>query len=147
MSRDRLYREAGEALHLAQVLEFNISTLIKLLNEYGKANIDGIPLIVGDDKRTLGQLIVALKKHVSIDAAGLEALTNALNERNYLAHEFFIRNVDAFQGEFSSARASKDIKERAKIIAIGTAITSSFVQGLCKALNIPMSAVQVRQDT
>jgi hypothetical protein len=57
MDRDCLYREVGEALHLAQTFEFNIAALISIMNEHFDARISGEPLIVGEDKRTLGTCV------------------------------------------------------------------------------------------
>ena len=36
MDHDALYREVGEALHLAQTFEFNICTLISIMNNTTK---------------------------------------------------------------------------------------------------------------
>lgn len=91
MDRDALYREVGEALHLAQTLEFNISTLITIMNRHYHADIEPAPLVVGDDRRTLGQLIREVQKRASLDQAGVDALAEALDARNYVAHQFFIR--------------------------------------------------------
>lgn len=146
MDRDSLYREVGEALHLAQTLEFNISTLISIMNRHYQAHIEGAPLIVGDDKRTLGQLIREIQKRAKIDQGGIDALSEALEARNYVAHHFFIRNIAAFTDSGLCGEAIAALKKRAKQIAIGTAITSAFVQGFCEALNIKQSDVLIEQD-
>jgi len=146
MDRDALYREVGEALHLAQTLEFNISALITIVNQHYKAGIKVAPLVVGDDKRTLGQLIREVQKRASLDQAGAEALAEALEARNYVAHQFFIRNIAAFSNEATCGEAIKSLRARAKQIAIGTAISSAFVQGFCEALKIKQSDVLIRQD-
>ena len=146
MDRDVIYREVGEAMHLAQTLEFNISALITIMNLHYKAEIKTAPLIVGDEKRTLGQLIREIRKQASLDQAGAEALSEALDARNYLAHQFFIRNIAAFSDEDICREAIKSLNVRAKQIAIGAAISSAFVQGFCEALKIKPSDVLVRQD-
>lgn len=147
MDRDSLYREVGEALHLAQTLEFNIAALISIMNEHFNARISGEPLIVGEDKRTLGQLIRELQKRATLDQPGIDALSEALDARNYVTHHFFIRNVGAFSDERLCVEAVGALKARAKQIAIGAAISSAFVQGFCEALQIKQSDVLVRQDS
>ena len=52
MNRDRLYRDVGEAMHLAQTLEFNIGALISIMNRHYEAHIEDAQLIVGGDRRT-----------------------------------------------------------------------------------------------
>ena len=146
MDRDNLYREVGEALHLAQTLEFNISTLISIMNRHYQAHIEGAPLIVGNDRRTLGQLIREIQKHAKLDQAGIDALSEALEARNYVAHNFFIRTIAAFTDSERCNEAITALKKRAKQIAVGTAITSGFVQGFCQALNIKQSDVLIEQD-
>jgi len=146
MDRDSLYREVGEALHLAQTLEFNISTLISIMNRRFQAHIEAAPLIVGDDKRTLGQLIREIQKRAKIDQGAIDALSEALEARNYVAHHFFIRNIAAFTDSGQCSETIASLKKRAKQIAIGTAITSAFVQGFCEALNIKQSDVLIEQD-
>jgi ribonuclease HI len=146
MDRNTLYREVGEALHLAQALEFNISTLISIMNRHYQAHIEGAPLIVGDDRRPLGQLIREIQKQAKIDQAGIDALSEALEARNYVAHHFFIRNIAALTDSSLCSEAITALKKRAKQIAIGTAITSGFVQGFCEALKIKQSDVLIEQD-
>lgn len=146
MERDSLYREVGEAIHLAQTLEFNISALISIMNRHYGAHIEDAPLIVGGDTRTLGQLIREIQKRATLDQAGIDALSEALEARNYVAHHFFIRNIGAFTDSGLCSEAIAGLKKRAKQIAVGAAITSAFVQGFCKALNIKESDVLVEQD-
>lgn len=147
MDRDALYREVGAALHLAQALEFNLSALTSILNKHFNAKIDGRPLIVVEDKRTLGQLIRELRRVATLDKPGVNALSQALEARNYVTHHFFIRNIEAFSSEALCSQAIAMLKIRAKEIAVGTAISSAFVQGFCEALKIKQSDILVRQDT
>src|SRR3990167_5859543 len=144
MDRGRLYREVGEATHLAQTLEVIISALVSILNRHFHAAIDEKQLILAEDRRTLGQLIQEIKKHATLDQAAIEALSEALEARNYVAHHFFIRNVEAFSSNAACAAALTLLDKRAKQIAIATAIMSAFVQGFCEALKINPSDVLIR---
>ena len=143
-NRDELYRQAGEALHLGQVLELQIRVLISILNnEFGTdLNQDG--LILSDDKKTLGRLITELKKHGSLDNAGSEALKKALSKRNYIAHDFFNKNIDAFSNEEAYKKTLSSLKEDTKTIAIATAITSAFVGGFCETLKIDTNEILIK---
>jgi hypothetical protein len=146
MGRDRLYREVGEAVHLAQTLEFNLAALISILNRHYQTHIEAGPLIVGEDKRTLGQLIREIQKRGKLDQAGIDAFSAALEARNYVTHHFFIRNIEAFADNDRRTEAIANLTAHAKQIALGAAMTSGFVQGFCKALNISPSEVLIEQD-
>lgn len=146
MSKDILYRDVGAAIHLAQALELNISTLISIMNRHYSDHLDQTPFVVGNDKRTLGRLIKAIQKRATMDDAGAEALGKALKSRNYLAHEFFTRSTGAFEDNELCVKAIALCEKHAKQVAIGTAISSAFVQSFCEALKIPQSDVLIRQD-
>jgi hypothetical protein len=47
MNKERLYQAVGEALHLSQVLELNISLLISILNRQFQAGLDERQVIRG----------------------------------------------------------------------------------------------------
>ena len=146
MNRESLYSAAGEALHMGQVLELNISALIELLNRGYNANIAAESIILGEDKRTLGQLVVELKKRCSVSPEGVEALRTSLKARNYIAHELFIRVTDAFRDEGAHVDALELVKVKTREIAVGTAITQGFVSGLCQALDMKLSDLRIRQE-
>jgi len=116
------------------------------MNRHYQAAIEPAPLVVGEDKRTLGQLIREVQRRASLDQVGADALAEALDARNYVAHQFFIRNISAFSDEEICREAIESLKARAKQIAIGAAISSAFVQGFCEALKIEQSDVLIRQD-
>src|SRR5262245_18298657 len=64
---ERLYREAGCAIHMAQVLETSLLALISIANKHLGARIDD-RLVLSDDRRPLGPLIRAVRGNV--DPAG-----------------------------------------------------------------------------
>jgi len=146
MDKDRLFREVGEAILLAQTLELNISTLISILNRQFQAGIDERQLILADDRRTLGQLIREMKKHGDLNQEATDTLSDALEARNYVAHHFFIRNVAALSSEVACTSALALLDKRTKQIAAGTAVTSGFVQAFCHTFKIKPSDVLFRQD-
>jgi hypothetical protein len=147
MDASHLYREVGEALHIAQTLETNISALIAILNERFDAQIDERQIILSDDRRTLGQLIHALKKHGELGGEGADILKEALDARNYITHHFFMRNIYAFSSEVAHIAALAALNEHTKQIAAAAAMTSGFVQAFSEHFNIKLSDILVRQDT
>lgn len=145
MSRDLLYQKVGEALHLGQVLEIQVRVLISILNENFGSEIDINGLVLQEDKKTLGRLIKELKKHSSIDDAGCDILKIALVKRNYIAHDFFNKNVYAFSDNDFQRQVLEKLDEDTKDIAMATAMTQGFLKGFCSALNIDIKNILVEQ--
>ena len=145
-SRDVLYKTAGEALHVGQVLEINVRSLIIILNRQTDADIDADKIFLAEDKKTLGRLIEKLRLLAKSCSDTEVALSTALAARNYIAHDFFIRHNDAFTCDNAMEQALATLKEREKEILIATAITSAFVQGFCQAFKMQLSDVLIRQD-
>ena len=139
-----LFKGVGEAVYLAQVLELNLSVLISILADQFSVSLDA-QLILHDDKRTLGQLIAALKKHGHLDDHGSLILGNALEKRNYITHEFFNRNAYALTDEESYQVAMDQLAADKHTIALATAIVLGFVQGFCKEFYIELLDILVRQ--
>ena len=145
-SRDLIYKTAGEAVHVGQVLEINVRSLISILNKYASAEIDADAIVLSEDKRTLGRLIEKLRPLAQFCSETEAALSTALAARNYVAHEFFIRHNDAFSNAEAMQEALASLHAREREILIATAITSAFVKGFCQAFNIELSDVLIRQD-
>ena len=146
MNKDEMYRQVGEALHLGQALELHIHVLISVLNDNFGSDIDRNGLIVKDDKKTLGRLIDELKKHASLDDAGSKALKLALEKRNYIAHNFFNKNINAFSNQEVYEKTIIQLKADTKTIAIATAITQAFMLGFCEALKIDINDIHIKQS-
>ena len=147
MNTDRLYREVGAAVHLSQALETSIRALIEVVNQRCDAHIDERQIILAEDRQTLGRLIDELKRHGDLNQGFTDTLSEALAARNYIAHQFFIRNVGAFRDEAGCGSALRLLDERTKQIAAATAVTSGFVTSLSATFNVKLSDVVVRQDT
>lgn len=145
-SRELIYKKAGEALHVGQVLDINVRSLISILNRHASADIDADAIVLSEDKRSLGRLIEKLRPLAQFCSDTEAALSAALAARNYVAHEFFIRHNEAFSSGEVMQEALACLHAREKEILIATAITSAFVQGFCQAFNIELSDVLIRQD-
>lgn len=147
MNRDRVYRKIGEAVHLSQALETNIRALIEVVNQRCDAHIDERQIILAEDRHTLGRLIDELKQHGDLGQGFKDTLSEALAARNYIAHDFFIRNVGAFRDEAGCVSALQLLAERTKEIAVAAVVTSGFVKSFSATFNVKLSDVVVRQDT
>ncbi|EGQ8038376.1 hypothetical protein CGG93_23900 [Vibrio parahaemolyticus] len=141
-SIDDVYKKVGEALHLGQTLEFLTRALVAILNDNFDVEIEVEALVIREDRKTLGQLIGLLKSHADIDDVGASILKQALIKRNYIAHEFYIKNNYLF----SRNKVYQTLVEDTKTIAVGTALMSGFVEGFCEALAIDKSKILVKQS-
>ncbi len=144
--RNYLYREVGEALHLAQTLELQVATLISIINEHFDADIDVDGLIVPDHRKTLGQLLQQLRSHGTVDSNGEQLLNEALEKRNQITHHFFNKNTYAFSVPEVFDRTKSALKADTKTIAMGVALTQGWVLGFCEALKIDKQKILFKQD-
>ena len=103
----------GRATLLAQSLEFELATLLTAADAYTKEeftlkDIERLRRI--NLKATMGelrQLVRRLNPPLVQDDDLLDALDEALDVRNHLAHHFFIehiRDIDSFTGRFAMLR-------------------------------------------
>lgn len=143
---ESIYKKIGEALHLGQTLEFSTRALISVLNDNFDSKIDIDGLIVKSDKKTLGRLIRELKQHAKIDESGCEILENSLNIRNYIAHDYFIKNNALFSDVEYRVHAMNKLESDVKDLAKGTAIMMGFLEGFCRSLNVDLSSILVPQN-
>ena len=90
-----VYAKFGEAAEAAQLLETELGNLLlsEAIGMHGFRKTQNKALarkLIGEiDRKTLGQLIQALKKSNQPDEALQELLTVALSERNRLNHSFY----------------------------------------------------------
>jgi hypothetical protein len=92
-----IYFEVGAALVDCQSFEYGIAYLLYLSSRLGVKGLDtarAISILDDDEKRTAGQLIGMLKKHVTVSEGIEEGLATALQARNQLVHRYLIENVE-----------------------------------------------------
>ena len=94
--REALYQSVGRAVHSSQMLETQLRLILATLKEELEVQIDFRSLAAPDNKEPLGKLIGALNSHGKPPATARAVLTEALQSRNRVVHQFFIRNADAF---------------------------------------------------
>jgi len=93
----RIYFEVGAALFDCQSFEYGIAYFLYLLARLGTEGLDAInavAILENEEKKTAGQLITLLKRHVKVSGGLEETLTKALKARNKLIHRYFIENVE-----------------------------------------------------
>ena len=94
----------GSAAQHAQLFEQGLAKFLVVYNKIcsDSVSIEELDAVASNlRKRTMGQLLAKLSKHVTInDASVSEQFTNALKKRNYLMHEFFLeRNTELESSE------------------------------------------------
>jgi len=98
----------GLCSYCAQVLEEGLINLAVGLRIRGQTRlvVGGIDLLFEEiGKRTLGQLIKDVRRHVDVPAEIEKTLQGALQDRNFLAHRFFAsHDID-----FASARGRTEM--------------------------------------
>ena len=107
-----IYVEAGAALVDCQYLEYSITYLLYLFARFQSHGIQvdrmrGI--LDGEEKKTAGQLIGLLKKHLKVSEGIEESLTSALKARNILIHNFFLENSERMIDVNEHDRIKKEI--------------------------------------
>lgn len=92
---EQVYAKFGEVAEAAQLLEVELGNLLleAAIDQHGLAKVRSKGLakkILGEiDRKTLGQLITAMRQQVPPPVSLLDELAVALTERNRLNHSFY----------------------------------------------------------
>lgn len=92
-----IFFEAGAALFDCQSFEYGIAYLLYLFARFGTDGLDpnnAVAILEDEEKKTAGQLIGVLKKHLRVSDGLGQTLTKALKARNKLIHRYLIENVE-----------------------------------------------------
>ena len=116
---DRIFLEAGTALLDCQGFESSLRMALFFVSILDQSSLDtnfATLILEGGDRRTAGQLIGLLRKHVTLGQDVEGELTDALELRNHLIHHYFLSNVDGFSDKQERDRIVKEIRDmRGKI--------------------------------
>jgi hypothetical protein len=130
--------EAGAALLDCQGFEFGIALLLFHFSRLGTVGLqpEKVSLILDDkEKKTAGQLVAMLKKHVKVSEGIETALEEALIARNYLIHRILIDNVEKLERAESRAELVREIrKQRAKVRKVHERL-GKFIMAFSEALD------------
>lgn len=88
-----IYFEAGAGLFDCQTFEYGVGYLLYLFSRLGVSGLSSertSAILDDDEKKTAGQLVGLLKKHVEVSAQLEDQLSVALKARNKLVHRYLI---------------------------------------------------------
>jgi uncharacterized protein YutE (UPF0331/DUF86 family) len=108
-----IYFEAGAALFDCQSFEYGVAYLLYLFARFGTEGLDpenAVAILEHEEKKTAGQLICLLKKHLKVSEGLEEALTKALKARNKLIHRYLVENVERMAETSEHERIVKEIR-------------------------------------
>jgi hypothetical protein len=143
--RNQLCQEVGRAVYTSQMLEQQLSLAVAVLNDALTLQIDARSLAAPDHKQSLGKLIGALDKATEGQFRDRPVLTDALEARNRVVHEFFVRNNDAFSDLDVFARALSALRADSRKISAGAVLMHETYLTLCSKYGIDESRVAIRQ--
>jgi len=130
--------EAGAALCDCQQFEFGITLLLYHFSRLGTKGLDPADILLILDnkaKKTAGQLIVMLKKHLAVSAGIEEALEEGLAERNFLIHRALIDNAERFVKAETRNALIKEIRKARGKVQKADKMLRPFILGLSAALD------------
>jgi hypothetical protein len=146
--RRRLYREVGEAIYLAQILEYHLVLLIDIVNRHRSAGISKTDVLeFPGTKKPLGPLIKSLNRIIPRVAEKTEkTLADALEARNQVTHHFFMRNIEALATDagYDAVKIAL-LLQKAKIAIAGT-LVSGLLEAVCRELGLLDAELKIPQD-
>jgi hypothetical protein len=130
--------EVGAAMLDCQGMEYGIALL---LFHFSRLGIKGLSLqdtsriLDNQDKKTAGQLIRMLKKHVTVSAGIEDALAEGLHARNVIVHRVLIDNIEMFPKPESRAKLIKEIRVLRRKVRAADKSLSPFIKAFSAALD------------
>lgn len=143
--RNLLCQEVGRAVYASQMLEQQLDLAVAILNKTLSLQIDARSLAAPANTRPLGRLIGALTKAFSGEFSGRSQLSEALEARNRVVHDFFVRNNDAFSDLDIYERALAALRADSRKIAAAAALMHQTYLDLCSKHGVDESKVSIRQ--
>ena len=144
--RDALYLSVGRAVHTSQVLESQLRLLLAVLRDELEVQIDYRSLAAPDNKEPLGKLIAALSTAGATSSEARGVLADAIQARNRIVHQFFVRNVDAFLHPQMFAAAQSALQADSDSLAAGATMANSLLREICQARGIDERSLVIKQD-
>jgi HPt (histidine-containing phosphotransfer) domain-containing protein len=132
-----IFFEAGAALFDCQSFEHGIAYLLYLFSRMGAKGLNtdsAVAILEDEEKKTAGQLIGMLKKHLEVSEGMEQSLTEALKARNKLIHRFLVENVERMAKLEEHAEIEKEIKSLRSKVRKSHKQLEPFVAALAKHL-------------
>jgi hypothetical protein len=130
--------EAGAALMDCQQFEYGIALLLFHFARLGTKGLDPKKLaeVLDDtDKKTAGQLVAMLKRHLTVSDGIDLALAEALAARNRLIHRIIIDNIEQLVTESGREAVTKQIRRLRSTVRNGDKILQPFINALSEAID------------
>ncbi len=131
--------EAGAALMDCQTFEFGVGLLIFHLSRLGGTEglePDKVMMILDDkDKKTAGQLVAILKRHVEVSEGIEKALQEALAARNKIVHRILIDNIESVLDKDALSHLVKDIRTLRSRVQAADKLLQPFNYAFSEALD------------
>ncbi len=144
--RDSLYLFVGRAIHTSQLLESQLRLILAVLEDELEVQIDYRSLAAPDNKKPLGKLIGALNAAGATPPKARDVLAEAIQARNRIAHQFFIRNVDATTHKQVFDEARSALLADSKKLSEGATMAHTLLLDLCRVRGIDDRSLVVKQD-
>jgi hypothetical protein len=143
-----VYLEAGAALFDCQSFEYGVAYLLYLLSRMGTVGLDParfVAILEDEEKRTAGQLVSLLKKHVRVSEGIENILKEALEARNNLIHRYLIDNTERLVDAREHEKIVKEIRSLRSKVQNARAQLDPFVERLAQTLD-GLDVNQITED-
>jgi hypothetical protein len=133
-----LFFEAGAALHDCQHFEYGLALLLFHFSRLGAPGLDPTAIqriLDNKDKKTAGQLIHMLKKHVTVSPGIETALADGLDARNIIVHRILADNVEMIPKADTRAALVKQIRQQRRKVRQADKMLKPFIVAFSEALD------------
>jgi hypothetical protein len=130
--------EAGAALMDCQTFEYGVTLLLFHLTRMGFHDMspDSVVEILEDkNKRTAGQIVNLLRKKIKLSDGLEEAISDALNARNYIIHRFLTDNTEKFLNETTREEVRRDLRNLRRKVRVADGMLRPFINSFSEALD------------
>lgn len=130
--------EAGAALLDCQGFEYSMGLILFHFSRLGAVGLDPNQLyaIMDDtEKKTAGQLLAMIRKHLGPSEKIIDALKDGLVARNKLIHRVLIDIIERFPDKEGRSEVVLEIRRLRGKVQKGQAAIQPFVHGLSAALD------------
>jgi hypothetical protein len=130
--------EVGAAMLDCQGMEYGLALLLFHFSRLGTNGLspkDTSLILDNQDKKTAGQLIRMLTKHVTVSPGIERALEEGLHARNVIVHRVLIDNVEMFIHLHTRAKLIKEIRVLRRKVRAADKALSPFINAFSAVLD------------
>lgn len=133
-----IFIESGAALFDCQSFEYGIAYLLYLFSRLGTEGLSTnttVAILENEEKKTAGQLIAMLKKHLQVSEGIESTLIAALKARNQLIHRYITENIERIQDPNEHEKITKEIRALRSCVRKSHKQLEPFVKALAEHLD------------